>query len=779
MNPCKSLYAILCALTSTLLMQQPGSAGEAIPRPVPEPFKGEIGLTPRDSTAHTQQDVLASKDAPNILVILTDDVGFGASSVFGGPVETPTFEALAKDGVRFNQFHTTAICSPTRSALLAGRNHHSAHTGLVVDARTDYPGYDGRIGGDTATVAEVLKQTGYSTAWFGKNHNVPLAETSAAGPFDRWPNRMGFDYFYGFLAGETNQYAPVLWENTRPVEPAVGKEDYHFNTDMRDRAIAWLETQKTIYPDKPVFMYYAPGATHTPHHVFNKWTEPYKGRFDKGWDALRRDIYENQKRLGVIPADAVLTPMSPGIPAWETLADDERRLHARMMEVYAGFLAQTDYSIGEVVDAFKAMGLYDNTLVIYIQGDNGASAEAHMGAVNELVGLVNALPDEFTVTDEMIDGMGGPEYFSNYAAGWATALCTLFQWSKGTASHYGGTRNGMVVSWPKRHRDQAGGLRSQWHHVVDITPTLLEAAGLTMPDMVNGVAQKPLEGVSMLYSLEQADAPSRHTGQYFETMANVAYYRDGWVVATAVRITPWKQIIGEVGTSPASWEWELYNVENDFSQSDNLAAQNPVKLREMQMLFFAEAGRRNVLPLSDNPLVAMGVPATERKEWTFSQGFGRLPEGAAPVFRNRSYSIRADVHIDEGREAEGMLLTLGGQFGGLALFMEKGKPVFIYNYLAIETFEMVGPDKLAPGDHDVEVVFTYAGGGEGKGGDFELRVDGTRVAEGSIARSVPKGFSLGDSLDVGQDTGTPIVQGRYALPFAFTDTLRRVKVELE
>lgn len=775
----RSLNTVLCTI-SALLFHQSGPAGEAVPRPVPEPFKGEVGLTPRDSTPHAQGDVLVSKEAPNILVIITDDVGFGASSVFGGPVETPTFEALARDGVRFNQFHTTALCSPTRAALLTGRNHHTAHTGLVVDAMTDYPGYDGRIGRDTATVAEVLKQGGYMTAWFGKNHNVPLNETSAAGPFDRWPGGMGFDYFYGFLAGETNQYAPVLWENTRPVEPAIGNTKYHFNNDMRDRAITWLETQKTVYPDKPVFMLYAPGATHAPHHVFDEWTRPYKGRFDKGWNALRQEIYENQKRLNVIPPDAVLTPMSPGIPVWDSLPEDQRRLHARMMEVYAGYLSQTDHCIGQVIDAFKALGLYENTLVIYIQGDNGASAEAHMGAVNELVGLINGLPDEFTVTDAMIAGMGGPDYFSNYAAGWATALCSPFHWSKEIASHYGGTRNGMVISWPRRYGDQAGGLRGQWHHVVDVAPSLLEAAGLTMPDMVNGVAQKPLEGVSMLYCLDAPEAESRRKSQYFETMGNAAYYLDGWVAATTVRMAPWKQFFGEVGKSPAEWDWELYDVRTDFSQSDNLAAENPIKLRELQLLFFAEAGRRNVLPLNDDPLSTIGTSGHTRKEWTFSRGFGRLPEGAAPVLRNRSYRIDAALSIPEGKEAEGMIFTLGGQFGGLALFMEQGRPVFMYNYLAIEAFELSGEDKLVPGDHIVEVRFVYDGGeGLGNGGDFEMLVDAERVATGRIEKSVPRGFSMGDSLDVGLDSGTPIWPGRYELPFAFTGELRSVKVTLE
>jgi Arylsulfatase A and related enzymes len=550
---------------------------------------------------------------------------------------------------------------------------------------------------------------------------------------------------------------------------------------MRDRAVAWLKTQKTVYPDKPVFMYYAPGATHAPHHVFDEWTRPYKGRFDKGWNALRQEIYENQKHLGVIPEDTVLNPMSPGIPAWETLTEDERRLHARMMEVYAGFLAQTDHCIGEVVDAFKELGLYDNTLVFYIQGDNGASAEAHMGAINEIVGLINALPDEFAVNEELIASMGGPESFSNYAAGWATALCAPFQWSKEIASHYGGTRNGMVVSWPRRYGNESGSLRSQWHHVVDIAPTLLEATGLTMPAMVNGVAQKPLEGVSMLYCLDDPEAKFRRKSQYFETMGNAAYYYDGWVAATKVRMAPWKQFFSKVGESPATWEWELYEVKNDFSQSANLAAEHPDKLREMQMLFFAEAGRRNVLPLSDDPFSAMGAAYLDRrKEWTFSQGFGRLPEGAAPIFRNRSYIIQADVHVSENSEASGMLYTLGGQFGGLALFIEKGKPVFIYNYLAIETFEIDGTDPLTAGDHTVEVAFTYDGGeGIGKGGSFEMRVDGKTVAEGRIERSVPRGFSLGDSMDVGFDTGTPIVPDRYVLPFAYTDKLRSVHVRLE
>ena len=756
------------------------ASAEVLPEPRPAPFQGRLGLDPADSVPAAHQGVTAPKDAPNILLIMTDDVGFGASSVFGGPVETPTFEALAADGVRYNQFHTTALCSPTRAALLTGRNHHTAHTGLVVDARSDYPGYDGRIDRDTATIAEILKQNGYATAWFGKNHNVPLNETSVAGPFDRWPTNQGFEYFYGFLAGETNQYSPIVFENTRPVEPAVGKNDYHFNYDLRDRAVNWLRDQKTIAPDKPVFMYYAPGATHAPHQVPDEWTKAYQGRFDQGWDALRQEIYERQKKSGVIPASAALTPMSPGIPAWETLSEKERKLHRRMMEVYAGYLAQTDHTIGQVIEAFKELGLAENTIIIYIQGDNGASAEAHLGSVNEIVGLVNGLPEDFEITEEMLQALGGPAYFTNYAAGWATALCSPFQWSKEIASHYGGTRNGMVISWPGRFRDQAGSLRSQWHHVVDIHPTLLEAAGLESPTMVNGVAQKPLEGVSLLYSLADPTAQDRHTEQYFETMGNLAYYRDGWVAATAPRLTPWREPVSARGLSPAEWEWELYHVADDFSQSRDLATENPLKLKEMQMLFWAEAGRRNVLPVNDDVAATMGAAhGPERMVSTFHQGFQRLPEGAAPVLRNRSYSLKAEVEIGDSQMAEGLIFTLGGQFGGLALLLEEGRPVFIYNYLAIDKLELNGPEALTTGRHVIELNFDYDGGGVGRGGNYDLLVDSRSVAKGRLEKTVPRGFSMGDTLDVGLDTGTPIEMGRYDLPFEFNNKIDRVTVTLK
>ncbi|MDL2317243.1 arylsulfatase [Desulfovibrio sp. OttesenSCG-928-A18] len=753
---------------------------DVLPEPRPAPFQGRLGLTPADSQPAAIQGVSAGKDTPNILLIMTDDVGFGASSVFGGPVETPAFEALAANGVRYNQFHTTALCSPTRAALLTGRNHHSAHTGLVVDVRSGYPGYNALIDRDTATIAEVLKQNGYATAWFGKNHNVPLNESSAAGPFDRWPNNMGFEYFYGFLAGATNQYSPIVFENTRPVEPAVGLSDYHFNDDLRDRAVSWLRDQKTIAPDKPVFMYYAPGATHAPHHVPDEWTRPYKGRFDQGWDVLRREIYERQKKLGVIPPTAALAPMSPGIPAWESLPENKRKLHSRMMEVYAGYLTQTDQAIGELIAAFRELGLAENTIIIYIQGDNGASAEARMGTVNEIVGLINGLPEDFEPSEEMLQAMGGPAYLSNYAAGWATALCSPFQWSKEIASHYGGTRNGMVISWPARFAAQNGGLRSQWHHVVDIHPTLLEAAGLTAPTMVNGVAQKPLEGISLLYSLDNPDAPDRHTEQYFEILGNLAYYRDGWVAATAPRLAPWREPLSKLGLSPAEWEWELYHVAEDFSQSKNLAAENPLKLKEMQMLFWAEAGRRNVLPVNDNVAAATGAPqGQERTVIRFHQGFRRLPEGAAPVLRNRSYNIKAEVEIKDGPGAEGMIFTLGGQFGGLALFMERGRPVFVYNYLALNRLELQGKEALAAGKHLIELDFEYDGGGKGRGGTYDLRVDSRSVARGRLEKTVPRGFSMGDTLDVGLDTGTPIEMGRYELPFEFNSRIDGVSVTLK
>lgn len=754
-----------------------------LPLPSP-PFQGKIGLTNNDSTPSFPPIVKAPKEAPNILLVLTDDVGFGASSTFGGPISTPTLDTLAREGIRFNQFHTTSLCSPTRAALLTGRNHHSAHFGCVADAICGYPGYDTMIGKDTATVAEVLRQNGYATSWFGKNHNLAPWLATSSGPFDSWPTGLGFDYFYGFNFGMTNQYVPTLYENTTPIEPHLGKKDYTLNDDLAERAVAWLHQQKTVAPDKPVLIYFAPGGTHSPHHVPDVWTEPYKGKFDAGWDVLRRENFERQKRLGVIPSETKLTPMHPSIPRWETLDKDKRRLYARYMEVYAGFLAHTDAAVGRVVQAFKDAGEYDNTLVIYIQGDNGASAEGRAdGVLNEVASLLNGVEIEEKVDDALLAKIGGPEYLQNYPVGWALALCSPFQWAKGMASHYGGTRNGMVVSWPKRFSKQKGCLRTQWHHVVDIAPTLLESAGVEMPEKVDGVAQKPLAGTSMLYAVDAPDEPSRRTTQYFEMLGNMAIYHDGWVAATAVRQPVWLTPAMKT-ESPATYTWELYHVAEDFSQSVDLAGEKTEKLRELQSLFWSEAGKNGVLPIderfydrTDGAEPPTVYPAG-RKEFVYRNGFSRLPESGAPVLRNRSFRIEATVEVGKEKPAEGMLFTLGGQFGGLALLMERGKPVFIYNYLNCKHTEIGGKDVLESGKHRITLDFAYDGKGRGKGGNLTLLVDDHTVASGRVEETIVQVMSLGETLDVGLDSGTPIIADRYDMPFRFTGTLEKVRVTL-
>jgi arylsulfatase A-like enzyme len=762
---------------------QQQKANEASPSanvlPVPlAPFKGTIGLRTKDSNSDFPQPVQAPKGAPNIVLVLLDDVGFGATSTYGGPCNTPTFTKLAANGLKYSQFHTTALCSPTRAALITGRNHHSTHTACIMELGTGFPGYDTVMGKDTATVAEVLKQSGYGTAWFGKNHNIPDWETSQAGPFDRWPTSLGFDHFYGFIGGDTSQWRPNTTEGTRPIEPYVGNPDYNLDYDLADQAMKWIKMQKSVAPDKPFFCYYAPGATHAPHHPKPEWVAKYKGKFDQGWDKVREETFERQKKLGVIPADTKLNPRAPGIQAWDACTPEEKKVYARFMEVYAGYLEQTDHNVGRVLKSIEDMGQLDNTLVIYIAGDNGASAEGSLqGLLNEMT-FFNGVKEDLKDVLERVDEIGTWKTYNHYPVGWAHAMCAPFQWTKQVASHFGGTRNGMVISWPKGIAAK-GELRSQFHHVIDIAPTLLDVVGLPQPASVNGVTQKPIEGVSMKYSFANAKAPSMRTTQYFEMFANRAIYHDGWIACTTPVGAPW-----DPNTPTADvitgYRWELYNVEKDFSQADDLAAKMPDKLKDMQLLFYTEAARYDVLPL-DNSRVERIDPAIRpsltrgRKSFTYTEGMTRIPEGASPDIKNKSWSITAEVETKA--DTTGMIITNGGLFGGWALYLEKGKPVFHFNFVDVVHYQVAGQDAIATGKHTIKMDFAYDGGGIGKGGNVTLSVDGKEVAKGRVEKSIPFRITLDESLDVGEDTGTP-VNLTYDVPFKFTGKIEKVTIEL-
>jgi arylsulfatase len=757
------------------------AAQEVLPVP-PPPFKGQIGLSVKDSKNDFPREVHAPKGAPNIVVIILDDVGYGASSTFGGPCDTPTLDKLANNGLRYTQFHTTSISSPTRASLLTGRNHHTVHTGNIMELGTGFPGYDTLMGKDTATVAEVLRQKGWNTAWFGKNHNVPDWQNSQAGPFDLWPTGLGFEKFYGFIGAETSQWRPAVFDGTKPVEPYVGNPDYNFDYDIADQAIDWVRAQKSVAPDKPFFLYYAPGATHSPHHPKKEWIAKYKGKFDQGWDKVREETLERQKKLGIAPANTKLTGRSGSLPAWDSLNTEQKQLSAYMMEIYAGYLSQTDYNAGRVLDAIEKLGQMDNTLVIYICGDNGASGEGMIqGSYNELA-MMNMIMEDYRDVLKQKDNLGTWKTHNHYPAAWAHAMNTPFQWVKTVASHYGGTANGMVVSWPARIKDQ-GAIRTQWHHVIDIVPTLLEATGVEQPSMVNGVAQKPIEGVSMLYSFADPKAPSTHHTQYFEVFAHRAIYHDGWLACTTPPYgatwddqTKFKRVDVING-----YKWELYNVADDFSEAVNLADKYPGKLHDLQLLFYAEAARYNVLPLDDSGTERMDPSIRPsltrgRTEFVYTGPVRRIHEGSAPNVRNKSFRITADVVISKGSE-QGVIVTHGGLSGGYALLLEKGRPVFYYNMANVAHYSVAAKKALKPGRHTIVLDFKYDGGGIGRGGAGTLSVDGKQVARGRIERTVPLRFSLDETFDVGEDTGTP-VNLSYDVPFKFTGTIDKVVISL-
>ena len=775
MNRRNMLLASVSGAVSSLFAAST-RAQDVLPQPEP-PFKGHIGRTVEESTKDFPQEVKAPKGAPNVLLILTDDVGFGASSTFGGPVPTPTMDRLARDGLRYTQFHTTALCSPTRASLLTGRNHHSAATGIIMEGGTGFPGYNTLMPKSVGTFSEVLRQSGYNTAWYGKNHNIPDWHNSQAGPFDLWPTGLGFEYFYGFIGGDTSQWAPAIFEGIKPIEPPHDDKDYFFEKDMADKAIERIRLLNALAPDKPWVTYYAPGTAHAPHHAPKNWIAKFKGQFDQGWDKAREETLARQKAQGVVPQDTQLTERSEGIPAWDSLDADHKRVAAHMMEVYAAALSYCNSQMGRVVDAIADMGKLDNTLIIYIQGDNGASAEGGpQGLLNEM-SFFNAIPEEFSEVMRRMDELGGPTTFNHYPIGWAHAMDTPFQWTKQIASHFGGTRNGMVISWPDRIKDK-GGIRTQFHHVIDIAPTILEAVGVQMPAMLNGVPQKPIEGVSMVYSFDDPKAPSTRRTQYFEMFANRAIYNDGWVAATTPPLPPW----GSGKTIPIDdYKWELYDITKDFSQANNLAAKEPQKLREMQELFWIEAARHNVLPLDNSKLERMNVdnrPSLTRGRalFTYYPGMTRIPEGSAPSILNKSFKIGADLTIPT-TGAEGVLVTQGGRFNGWGLYVLAGKPVFHYNTVGVFRYTMAAPDQLSPGNHTIVLDFAYDGGGLGKPGTAKLLVDGQQVAEGRIERTIPFRISADETLDIGEDTGTPVSED-YQVPFRFTGDLKKLAIQL-
>jgi arylsulfatase A-like enzyme len=760
----------------------PAFSEEILPRPE-QPFDGKIERTAKGSVPDFPKSVEAPKGAPNILLILTDDVGFGASSTFGGPIPTVTMDRLAANGLRYNSFHTTALCSPTRAALLSGRNHHSANTGVISELGTGFPGYNSIMSKSNGTFAEILKQNGYNTSWYGKNHNVPDWMTSQAGPFDLWPTGLGFEYFYGFIGGDTSQWNPALFEGTKPIEPPHDSKEYFFDKDMADRVINWIQMQHATAPSKPFLAYYATGTAHAPHHAPKEWIAKFKGQFDQGWDVVREETFARQKAAGIIPANTQLTQRPASIPAWDSLNPDQKKVFAHMMEVYAAALSHADHQMGRIIDSIEASGELENTLVVYIQGDNGASGEGGMqGLLNEMT-VFNAIPEDMKEVLRRMNELGGPTTFNHYPVGWAHAMDTPFQWVKQIASHFGGTRNGMVISWPARIKDK-GSIRTQFSSVIDIMPTLLEAAGVSAPTSINGVEQKPIEGTSLLYTFDDAKAPSKHTTQYFEMFGNRGIYHDGWVAATTPGVAPWDSAAEAQGRLPPvlDYKWELYNVKDDFSEAINLADKEPGKLKELQELFWSEAEEYNVLPINNSRVDRFDVnlrPSLTRgrDEFTYYPGIVRIPEGAAPDTKNKSWQIRADVEIPKGG-GEGVLLTHGGRFSGWGLYILKGKPVFAYNLAGVAHYFVRGKETLTAGAHSIVYDFSYDGPGLGKGGVGTIQVDGKTVATGRIERTLPFRLSLDETLDCGEDTGTPVSE-EYEVPSKFTGEIKKVVIALK
>ncbi|MEW4531498.1 arylsulfatase [Maioricimonas sp. JC845] len=772
----------------------PGSTrtidGRYLPNP-PQVFKGSIDTNAVDSKPDWPAIGVPPEGAPNVLLIMTDDVGFAAPSTFGGVIPTPALDRIAEMGLRYTRFHTTALCSPTRAALLTGRNHHSVATGVVVDQATGFPGYNSVIPRDAVCIGEILRQNGYDTSWYGKDHNVPQWECSQAGPFHNWPTGpiKGFDYYYGFIGDDTSQWQPNnLFQNTTPIEPYLEKPEWNLITAMADEAIGRVRMMSQVQPDRPFMIYYAPGGTHAPHHPTKEWVEKISEMhlFDDGWNRLRETIFAKQKKLGIIPQDAELTPWREDVPEWDTLSAEAKKLYIRQANVYAAYLAYTDHEIGRVIQAIEDTGKLDDTLIIYISGDNGGSPEGTLHGLYSEFAVVNAVHPTVEQNMKFYDVWGTDQTYPHFTAAWSLALDTPYQWTKEVASHFGGTRNGCCISWPARIKD-AGGIRHQFHHVIDIVPTILEAAELPQPVMVNGVAQRPIEGVSMAYTWDKegADAPGRRVTQYFEMFGSRAIYHDGWIASAPPLHAPWDPSLAKAPTDVMNaFKWELYDLEDDWTQANDLAEAMPEKLRDMQQLFILEAQKYRVFPLDDAVLsrfVGKKPSYTPgRTEYTYTGEIANVPfpgVAGSPPLLNRSYTITAEIEVPEGG-AEGMLVTDGGRFGGYGFYLLKGRPVFTWNLIQLETLKWQGKEVLSPGPHKLEFDWKYDGPGYGKGGTGTLKVDGQTVDTRPMGRSLPVALPWVETFCVGVDTGTSVDDDDYQVPFCFTGTISKLAVHV-
>jgi arylsulfatase len=774
-------------------------SGKQLPSPDPK-FGGVIKDDALQSKAWWPPRIVPPKQAPNILLIMTDDVGYAAPSTFGGVIPTPALDRIGKSGLRYINFHSTALCSPTRAALITGRNHHSAGFGVVSEQSTGFPGYNSIIAKDKATIGRILTDNGYATSWFGKDHNTPTFEASQIGPFDQWPTGMGFDYFYGFVGGDTSQWEPNLFRNTTAIYPYVGKPPGTWNliTAMADDAIDWLNQANQIDPSKPFFCYYVPGGTHAPHHPTKEWVDKIHAMhlFDGGWNKLRDTIFANQKKLGVIPQDAKMTPWPKDLlKNWDDLTADEKKLFLRQVEVYAAYLAYTDHEIGRVIQAVEDMGKLDNTLIIYISGDNGSSAEGSMVGTPNEVAMFNGV--DFPVEDQLkyfYDVWGTDRTYNHMAIGWTWAFDTPFSWTKQIASHFGGTKQGMCVSWPGHIKD-AGGIRPQFHHMIDVVPTILEVCGIPAPDYVDGIPQAPIEGTSFAYTFDKANekAPSQHKTQYFEMMGDHAVYHEGWIASTKVIRPPWVSL-GPVNADPLNnVTWELFDLTKDWTQANDVAAANPAKVKELAALFASEARKYQVLPLDASVAARLVAPRPNitagRSEFVYTRPLTGIPQGDSPLLLNTSYTITADIDVPQGG-ADGMILTSGGRFGGYGFYLLKGKPVFLWNLVDAKRIRWEAPAGLSPGKHTVEFDFKYDGlgagtlafnnmSGIGRSGTGVLKVDGKEVANQKMERTLPLILQWDETFDIGSDTGTPVDDKDYQCPFKFTGKLNKLTIKLD
>ncbi|MGO9063383.1 MAG: sulfatase-like hydrolase/transferase [Myxococcaceae bacterium] len=770
--------------------------GKQLPPPPPK-FGGKIERNAAQSKPFWPPRVVPPKGAPNVLLIMTDDVGYGAPSTFGGVIPTPALDRIAHAGLRYTQFHSTALCSPTRAALITGRNHHSSGFGVVSEIATGYPGYDSIITRDKATIGRILNDNGYRTSWFGKDHNVPAFQASQAGPFDQWPIGLGFEYFYGFLGGDTSQWEPNVFLNTTPIYPYVGHPGWNLTTAMADEAIAYMNRINTLAPEEPFFVYYVPGGTHAPHHPTPEWVKKATDLhlFDKGWNAIREQIFANQKKLGVIPQDAKLTPWPENLlKKWDGLTADEKKLFLRQVDVYAAYLMYTDHEIGRIIQAVEDMGKLDNTLIIYISGDNGSSAEGGLDGTPNEIAMFNGV--SISVADQLkyfYDVWGTEKTYNHMAVPWTWAFDTPFSWTKQIASHFGGTRQGVAISWPKVIKDQ-GGIRNQFHHVIDIVPTILEATGIRAPQFVDGIRQSPMEGVSMLYTFDESNAnvASRHHTQYFEMFGDHAIYHDGWIASTKVVRPPWV-VTAPANLDPASTPYELYDISKDWTQFENVAAKFPAKVKEMDNLFWIEAKKYQVMPLDASSATRQVTPrpniSAGRNVFMWTGEFTGTPNGVAPSILNASYNFRAEVEIPQSG-AEGMIVTQGGRFGGYGFYLLKGKPVFVWDMLDLKRIRWESAEAVTAGKHTLEFDFKYDGmgvgtlaynnmSGIGRSGTGVLKIDGKQVGAQKMENTIPLTLQWDENLDVGADTGTPVDDDDYQIPFKFTGKLNKLTLTVD